>query len=272
MTLSKYEYYRTENGVLYHGDCLEIMPHLEPVDLVLTSPPYDNLRIYGGHQFDFETVAKGIKRVLKIGGICVWVVGDETKNGCESLTSFKQAIFFVEFCGLNLHDTMIYFKDPMPLTHNRYEQANEYMFVFSKGKPKTFNPLFKRCSQSGQKLTGTRRHNLNDLAPLHKVGGRTAEKSYLNNVWHYSPGFNKSTKDKIAYEHPAIFPEQLAADHILSWSNEGDIVMDTMSGSGTVAKMAERLNRRWIGIEIEEKYCAIAKQRIENERKQRKLF
>ena len=263
-------YYETELGKLYHGDCLEIMPHLEPVDLVLTSPPYDNLRTYGGHGFEFEPVANGIKRALKIGDVCVWVVGDETKNGCESLTSFKQAIYFVYNCGLNLHDTMIYYKNSPPLTHKRYEQHFEYMFVFLNGELITFNPILERKLYHDKRTQKSVRREKDGTSDIGFASQKTTK--IKGNVWRYNIGGGHVTKDKIAYEHPAIFPEQLAQDHILSWSNEGDTVMDTMAGSGTVAKMAERLNRRWIGIEIEEKYCAIAKQRIENERKQRKLF
>lgn len=269
--LKKYEYYRTDLGVLYCCDCLKILPHLEPVDLVITSPPYDNLRTYNGYTFNFYKTSWLIKKILKNGAICVWVVSDETVNGSETGSSFKQALFFKSI-GLNIHDTMFYHKDPMPLSHQRYEQAIEYMFVFSNGKPKTFNPILERCSQLGKKLSGRRRHNLNDLEPFHGIGKTIKPQKIKTNVWKYSTGFNKSTKDKIAFEHPAIFPELLAHDHIISWTNEADVVLDCFCGSGTVPKQCERTSRQWIGIEISEKYCEIATKRIEAERKQLKLF
>uniref|UniRef100_A0A6H1ZW64 site-specific DNA-methyltransferase (cytosine-N(4)-specific) n=1 Tax=viral metagenome TaxID=1070528 RepID=A0A6H1ZW64_9ZZZZ len=269
--LASFEYYRTENGVLYCCPCEDALPHIHDVDLVVTSPPYDNLRTYQGYKFDFYKTAMLLRRSIADGGVIVWVVGDETKNGSESGTSFRQALFFKSI-GLNLHDTMIYSKDPMPLTHNRYEQASEYMFVLSKGAPKTFNPLLSHCSRAGQRLTGTRRHNLNDREPVHGLGAKTKSKKYRVNIWHYSPGFNKSTLDTIAFNHPAIFPEALAQDHIISWSNKGDTVLDPMCGSGTTLKMAERLGRKWIGIEISEEYCEIAKQRIIKETRQLRLF
>jgi len=276
MTISKYEYYRTELGVLYYGDCLEILPHLEPVDLVATSPQYDGLRTYGGHPFTFEPIADGLEHLIIPGGVIVWVVNDETKNGSKSLSSFKQAIYFCEKCGLNLHDTMIYQKNgPAYPSQNRYYQVFEYMFIFSNGKPKTFNPIKDRKNKwFGQKWSNkrSRRNKEGILKDSEWSQSEGLEYGTRFNIWKYNVGYGYSTKDLIAYEHPAIFPEQLAQDHILSWSNEGDTVMDPMSGSGTTLKIAERLNRRWIGIEIEEKYCAIAKQRIENERKQRKLF
>jgi len=271
MNLKDYEYYRTDLGVLYCGDCLEIMPHLAPVDLVVTSPPYDDLRKYEVYEFDFYKTAILLRNKLITGGIIVWVVADQTVNGSETGTSARQALFF-KAIKLNLHDTMFYQKDPMPLTHNRYEQAVEYMFVFSNGKPKTFNPILEHCIHAGKNITGNRRHNLHDLEPCHGFGKTTRGKKYKNNIWYYSAGFNKSTLDKIAYEHPAIFPEGLARDHILSWSNENDIVMDPMCGSGTTCKIAEKLNRRWIGIETSENYCRIARKRIEKERSQLKLF
>ena len=265
-------YYETELGKLYHGDCLQIMPELEPVDLVLTSPPYDNLRSYRGYSFSWRQTIICVREILKQGAVCVWVVSDETKNGSESGTSFRQALWFID-SGLNLHDTMFYKKTPMPLTHNRYEQAIEYMFVFSYGKPKTFNPIMVPCSQAGKSLSGsTRRHTGgHEKTPLHKPTTTKGHK-IKDNVWEYGVGFNKTTQDRIAYEHPAIFPELLAHDHILSWSNKGDTVADIMCGSGTTLKQAEKLERKWIGIEIEEKYCEIAAKRIEQERKQLKLF
>ena len=199
--------------------------------------------------------------MTKNGGVVVWVVGDATIKGSETGTSFKQALYFKDI-GFNLHDTMLYLKDPVPLTHNRYEQAFEYMFVFSKGKPKTFNPILCKCFNVGQKLSGTRRHNLSDLEPAHGIGRRVKSKKIASNVFYYPTGSNKTTKDKIAYQHPAIFPEALARDHIVSWSNEGDVVLDPMMGSGTVAKMCELLNRRWIGVEVAEEYCKVIAERV----------
>ena len=199
------------------------------VDLTVTSPPYDDLRDYEKSlvwNFDvFKKVAQRLYNITKEGGVVVWVVGDKTIKGSESGTSFKQALYFKEI-GFNLHDTMIYQSDKPPLSHNRYEQKFEYMFVFSKGKPKTFNPIMEECKYAGSsKKARTFRQNGNELEETHNKGKVKKEK-IKGNVWIYSTGYNKSSKDKIAFKHPAVFPEKLAEDHIKSWSNEGELVMD----------------------------------------------
>lgn len=252
---------------IYNMDCLEGMKQLvdNSIDLTVTSPPYDNLRNYNGFSFDFEGIAKELFRVIKQGGVVVWVVGDSTINGSESGTSFRQALYFKEI-GFNLHDTMIYAKqNPIPLTHNRYEQQFEYMFVLSKGKPKTFNPIKIPCLHSGMSVPRrTFRNNKNDgttgIAHTPKTIGKDKIK---NNIWFYDVGSTKSAKDKVAFKHPAIFPEKLAQDHILSWSNEGDTILDTFMGSGTTAKMAKDNNRNYIGFELSSEYCDIAYKRLE---------
>ena len=245
------------------GDCLEAMKTLpdNSVDLTVTSPPYDNLRTYNGYVFDFEGIAKELYRVTKDGGVVVWVVGDATIRGSETGTSFKQALFFKEI-GFNLHDTMIYMREGPPLSHNRYEQKFEYMFVLSNGKPSTFNGMVCHSKSAGQKRTSTMRQDSDSLGDR-SAKGFVQETKLVGNVFEYSVGNNCSTKDKIAHRHPAIFPEQLAHDHIISWSNEGDTVLDPMMGSGTTGKMAKILNRKFIGIEISTEYFDIATRRIE---------
>ena len=237
------------------------------VDLTITSPPYDNLRDYKGYTFDFEAVAGELFRVTKEGGVVVWIVGDATVDGSETGTSFRQALYFIEI-GFNLHDTMIYQKNNYPFPpSNRYFGVFEYMFVFSKGNPKTFNPIRVRTKNK----CGTRNTRKKD-GSLIKMKYETG-KEFRNkeNVWIYTTGSNHSTRDKVAFKHPAIFPEQLAEDHIKSWSNEGDIVLDPMCGSGTTCKMALLNNRRFIGIDISEEYCDIANERIKPYLEQSKL-
>jgi site-specific DNA-methyltransferase (adenine-specific) len=230
------------------------------VDLTVTSPPYDTLRKYNS-VFDVNEVAKELLRATKQGGVCVWVVSDKTINGSESTTSFKQALAFVA-SGWNLHDTMIYASDKPPLNHNRYEQEFEFMFVFSKGKPKTFNPIMVECKYAGEdKSARTFRQTGDDIMETHQ---KTPVKSHKikGNIWRYATGYNKSTKDKIAFKHPAIFPEQLAADHINTWSNEGDLVYDCFGGSCTTAKMSILLNRRWVVSELSQEYADLGAERI----------
>ncbi len=241
----------------YIGESATFMRNNIPdnfVDLTITSPPYDDLRKYNGFVFDYQSMFKELYRITKDGGIVVWVVGDKTKNGSETLTSFKQALFAKEI-GFNVHDTMIYAKNnPVPLNHNRYEQQFEYMYIFSKDKPNTFNPILEECKNYGNKSSGTFRQTSDGiLEDRHKIG-KVNQYKIKNNIWYYNVGANKTTNDKIAYKHPAQFPEQLAQDHILTWSNEGDIILDPMCGAGTTCKMAYLNNRNFIGIDISEEY------------------
>jgi DNA modification methylase len=259
---------------LYNGDCAKIMQQFPDnyIDLTVTSPPYDNLRAYKGFTFNFEAIADQLYRITKPGGVVVWVVGDATIKGSETGTSFRQALYFKEI-GFNLHDTMIYLKNGFSFPEsNRYPNVFEYMFVFSKNKPKTFNPIKDRLNKNrGKKITGTARQKDGSLKPVSGVGKVLGDFGVRFNVWKYQAGKYESTSDEIAYKHPAIFPEKLAEDHILSWSNPGDIVFDPMVGSGTTGKMAVLNNRDFIGIEISQEYLEIAKQRITEAERQLKL-
>lgn len=253
-----------ELNKIYNEDCLEGMKRIpdKSVDLTVTSPPYDNLRTYNGFSWDFEGVANELYRITKDGGVVVWIVGDATIKGSESGTSFKQALYFKEI-GFNLHDTMIYQKNnPMPYKHNRYMPCFEYMFVFSKGKPNVFNPLTVDTVNPGGKLTTLQREKDGVKRKGNGYGGKRNATRYRYNVWAYNVGKNQTTSDTIAFEHPAIFPEQLVEDHIISWSNEGDVILDCFMGSGTTAKMAMLNGRNFIGFELDETYFNLANERI----------
>ena len=258
------KYYENEYGFIVNDDCLNMMRELDAdsIDLTVTSPPYDNLRNYRGYVFNFEGVARELFRVTKDGGIVVWVVGDATINGSETGTSFRQALYFID-CGFKLHDTMIYEKNssafPAAKGSKRYTQIFEYMFVFVKGKIR--NDITLLCDKPnkwaghtnwGNNTQYDKNGNLiqtNNIKPIPAF-------SLRNNIWKYSVGFNDKTG------HPAVFPEKLAQDHILSWSNAGDVVLDPFLGSGTTAKMAVVNGRRFIGCEISEEYCKVAMDRI----------
>ena len=231
---------------LYNGDCLEVMDKLiaddVKVDVIITSPPYDDTKNYNNSlswNLDiFKSIADRLNLIIKDGGVVIWVVGDKTKNGSETLTSFKQAIYFNSI-GFNLHDTMIYRKlNYTPLTHRRYEQEFEYMFCFSKGKPKIFNPIKIPCKWAGTETWGESSFYKTDGDKLTKTG-------------------------KI--KHPAVFPLDLALDQIKSWSNDGDIVLDPFMGSGTTGIACKNLNRNFIGIELDNNYFNIAKERLEED-------
>ena len=239
-----------EINKIYCENCLETMSKMPDgfVDLVVTSPPYDEMRDYNGYNFPFEDIAKELYRITKQGGIVIWVVGDATIDGSESGTSFRQALYFKEI-GFNLFDTMIYTKPPRGAVGNNktYWQTFEYMFILSKGKPKTINLITDRKNKESRNGdNGTKRLENGELLKV-KRGGYS-EYGRRTNIWEYGIGKGQSTKDNIAFE--------------VSWSNEGDLVYDCFMGSGTVAKISHTLNRNWIGSEISREYVDLANKRI----------
>ncbi len=253
---------------IHCGDNCDLLGQLprECIDLVVTSPPYDDLRTYGGHSWDFFGVAWQLKRVLKPGGVIVWVVADATKDGSETGSSMEQALHFKRL-GLNLHDTMIYKKaGGSPNTHHpRYTHCFEYMFIFTAGTPKTFNPArMKRNTTAGALVPPKRKMQRNGEIKAFDVETTiTPEYSIDVNVWEYLVG--KASGDEGMCEHSAYFPERLAEDHIATWSAERDLVLDPFMGSGTTAKAAKKLGRQFIGLEVNPEYCRIAEQRIAQE-------
>lgn len=278
LTKIKFIFFRKlggENFIMFkliHGDCTKELEKLIKnnikVDLTITSPPYDNLRNYNNNlKWDFPTFKKIADQLYEItinGGVVVWIVNDAVINGSETGTSFKQALYFKEI-GFNLHDTMIYAKNnPVPNAKTRYQQGFEYMFVFSKGKPKTTNILYEpRHNKYDDKRTFRQDKQFNRTFKGEHLRRNYKYKENVpkRNIWYYSLGLNGTTRYKDAFNHPAIFPEKLAKDHILSWSNPGDLVLDPFMGSGTVGVMCLENNREFIGVEIVEEYYNIALKR-----------
>lgn len=250
-----------------NGDCLDLIKNIPDgsIDLTVTSPPYDNLRTYNGNidQWSFEKfkeIAKQLFRVTAPGGVVVWIVADATINGSETGSSFKQALWFKE-CGFNLHDTMIWAKPcftAVGTLATRYASTFEYMFVLSKGKPKTFNPIKDRKNiHAGKKKHGTIRQQDGSTRPVSSIGKVYEEYGQRFNVWNMPPEQSQAKRC-----HPAQFPESLAHDHIISWSNPGDAVLDPFLGGGTTGVVCINTDRRFIGFEIDEEYFAIALNRI----------
>lgn len=268
----------TQYPWLMIGDCLERLKEIpdQSVDLVVTSPPYDNLRDYNGYSFEFEKIAIELARVIKDGGVIVWVVCDATIKGSETGTSFRQALYFKDVCGLNLHDTMIYYKlNAMPIKAPRYQSVFEYMFVFSRGKPAAVNLLKEPCVKAGQSRSNPKVWRTiagKDLkVTADSAGGIYNAEKPRHNVWGYLVG---NTTDEARWKHPAKFPLQLPLDHIYSWSNKGDIVLDPFMGSGTTGVAALELERRFIGIEISEEYFKMSQERLQTiiDEKSQQLF
>ena len=255
-----------EINKIYNENCLDTMRRMSDnfIDLTVTSPPYDNLRTYNGYSFDFQGIAKELYRVTKEGGVVVWIVGDATIKGSESGNSFRQALYFME-CGFDLNDTMIWNKGSFSAVGAlkvRYAPVFEYMFILSKGKSKSFNPIKDRKNKwAGEK----RKHVMfrqSDGTIKKTSGSEIKEFGQRFNIWDLPPAKNRDIK------HPAPFPEQLANDHIISWSNEGDLIYDCFMGSGTTAKMSILNKRNWIGSELSEEYCDIIKQRLNAQQKE----
>jgi site-specific DNA-methyltransferase (adenine-specific) len=250
------------------ANCAEWLATLpaEFVDLTVTSPPYGAMRAYNGYVFEFEPIAAQLFRVTKPGGVLVWVVNDETENG-ESGESFRQALFFKQ-CGFWLWDTMLYMKHgPAYPEQTRYYQVFEYMFVLSKGKPKTFNPIKDRVNRwFGEKWSKvrSRRQKDGELVRTAWEDGESGKLGVRFNIWQYDVGGQGNHGDPLCQAHPASFPEALAEDHIRSWSNAGDLVLDPLCGSGTTLKMAKLLGRHWLGCDISAEYVALSQKRLAN--------
>jgi DNA modification methylase len=260
---------------VYQMNCIDGMNAMdaESVDLCVTSPPYDDLRTYNdSSKWDFNVfkdVAQALTRVLKPGGVIMWNVNDATINGGESGSSFRQALYFMEECGLRLHDTMIYEKSGIAFAagpHSlRYSQAFEYCFILSKGKPKTVNIIMdKKNKWAGISSWGNAkaRKKTGELEDAGKKSKEIREFGARTNIWRIinSGGFGQSSKE--AYKHPATMPEALARDHIITWSNPGDLVIDPFMGSGTTAAMAIDQKRNFIGFEIDEEYYNLCQSRL----------
>lgn len=250
---------------VHEGNCVDLLAKLDDnsIDLTLTSPPYDNLRTYKGFVFPLEDIVTNLYRVTKDGGIVVWVVSDATINGSETGTSFRTALLFIEK-GFKLHDTMIFKKaNPIPqIYRKRYRNDFEYMFVFSKGAVKTHNPIMEECKHAGLELGSTTYKNYSRGEQKRgKLANPVKAQKIKGNIWEYVVG--KKAEDQEAKGHPAPFPCALARDHIISWTNPGDVVLDPMCGSGTTCVTAMEQNRNFIGMDISGEYCEMSRARIE---------
>jgi site-specific DNA-methyltransferase (adenine-specific) len=249
---------------IYNEDCLDYLKRQpdNSIKFTLTSPPYDNIRNYNGYSFPFEDIAQELWRCTSVGGVVAWNVADATVKGSETGTSMRQALYFMSL-GFRLHDTMIYAKNnPMPagVSSKRYHQAWEYIFILSKDTPETFNPITVKAKFGH--VIANMKHRGKD-GELKYTKTKRNEFTKVRNIFEYNIGGGQSTKDKVAFKHPAIMPEQLAADMISTWTNAGDSVFDPFTGAGTTAKMCFLLDRKFQGTELSTEYCNIIKERLD---------
>ena len=255
-------YYEQGGITIYHGDCLEVLPLLAPVEMALTSPPYGDMREYGGHSpVDWRCVMSHLARLIVPGGVVMWNSADQTVDGSETGDSFRLALHALGV-GLRLHDTMIYCRDGVTFPDaNRYHPAFEYMFVFSNGAPANFNGIKDRRNKwAGTPMHGTQRERDGSKTRLSRDGQPVPEMGLRYNWWILNPA---STEE--AVDHPARMPKAMATAHIETWTLPGQTVLDPFMGSGTTLRAAKDLGRRAIGIEIEERYCEIAVKRLAQE-------
>ena len=250
---------------LYQGDCLEVMKNIpkNSVDCIITSPPYDDLRDYNS-TINYETLIHLFYNALNNGGIVVWNVDDRISTGSKTLSSFKQALLFKEI-GFNVNDIIIWKKtNPIPqLKRSHYQHSYEFMFVFSKGFPKTFNPILVNCSCAGKQLSSGKVASKNKKRKSKSI--TVNEQKIASDIWEFPICHNDTN-------HPAVFPLELPLLHIKSWTNENDTVLDPFMGSGTTGIACKMLNRNFIGIELDENYFKTAKERIERYSVNKKLF
>jgi len=247
------------------GDCVEGMSKLpsDSIPLTVTSPPYDRVRNFAA--WDFDRVAEQLYRVTMPGGVVCWVVQDGFEKGRRTCTSFKQALRFFGL-GFWMWEVLIVVVKSYQLpTTGRYVSLFHYCFVMSKGKPRKVNVLRDKPN----KCAGMMKRNWHRRSPdgsMRKgvLPQPIAQYGLRGNVWEYAGGYGSTTKDKYAFAHPALMPEKLARDLILSFSSPYDMVLDPFMGAGTTAKMALLNGRRWLGFEIDDEYVAIASERLRN--------
>ena len=253
---------------VYNCDALTLLRAMPSgsVDCCVTSPPYDSLRVYNGYTFDFQPIAHEIYRVLKPGGVCVWVIGDQISNHQRSMTSMRQALYFTDVVGFWMYDLIIFHDPGTAFQHpGRYVNQHEFMYVLSKDEPKTKNIQVKPNKWAGEKRpAGSTKVQYSADGSKRETRPRLETKDFgvMGNVWTMGAGYGKSTMDRVAFNHPATFPEQLAELHIKSWTNPGDLVLDCFMGSGTTAKIARNLKRDYIGSEISFEYMKIIHDRL----------
>lgn len=256
-----------ENQIIC-GDSVEILRSFpdNSIDIVVTSPPYDAIRDYKGFSYDLHATGKEIQRVLKLGGVAVIVIQDQTKNFGKTLTSFRTILDWCDSFGFKLFETVIYRKYGAEGAwwNKRFRVDHEYIPIFLKGeRPQYFNKEHLKIpsKHGGKTLTGGGTRLTNGI----RIATRAIKINLMKcrgTIWEYLTAGDGS---RLKHEHPATFPDKLPYDFIQCFCPEGGIVLDPFVGSGTTTVAAKNLGRRYIGIDIAPEYCAIAEKRMQIE-------
>lgn len=257
-------------NTILHGDSAEVMQSFPDkcIPLTVTSPPYAKMRLYGGHDYTWETfksVATQLVRITMEGGVICWVVRNQIVKERENLQAEKEKLFFADDLGLWPHQTIIGAPKGVPLPQSRRYASNfDYVYVFSKGHPRIVNIIRDRRNSRFGDLKSNRLIRESNGSERLACGGEyaIAKWGFRSNLWSYSTGGNHTATDRISAKHPARMGEPLAEDLIISFSKPGDLVFDPFAGAGTSLKMALLNQRQWLGVEIFDEYVELIEKRM----------
>jgi len=263
-----------DNNKIYQGDSLQLLKDMpdNSVDLIITSPPYADLKTY----IDFKGIladdyvdwflpyCNEICRVMKPTGSFILNINDKVEKKFRHPYVFDLISELHKQTDLKLFERLFWNK--MKSLPNRYRFGDrvEYLFWFAKDKDFYFNIDEMRTEYSEKSIKRMKK-------PLKKRYARDGEcteyKSWAPNPKGALPNtlinISSETK-KIADSHVAVYPVELVKYFINGSTKEGDVVLDPFMGTGTTAIAAKELNRNYIGFELQPDYITIAEKRIKD--------
>lgn len=263
-----------DTGVLYRGDNLDWLAELpdESVDLVYLDPPFFSNRVYeviwgdeaevrsfedrwegGIHHYVgwMKDRAEHLHRVLKQTGSfylhCDWHASHYLKVMLDDVFGYRNLRNEIAWC---------YRGGGVPRT--AFARKHDTIFFYAKGKKNTFNPQYVPYSESTKQVTGRRGRRVNDT-PIDLNRG-----AHMPDWWTDINSLQTWQRERLGY--PTQKPEALLERIVAASSNAGDIVLDPFCGCGTTLTVAERMKRRWLGIDISPTAIEIVRRRLLKER------